>query len=164
MGSWYLIQFKRNSYKLAERNLNNQGFKTFLPVQDITSRGKSKFLTAIRPLFPGYMFVKIELDTEPWHKINSTPGVSRLICQEGLPKRVPQDIVSGLMARCDDLGKLLAPTPLERGDPVAVLTGALTKFVATVETIDSDKRIWLLMDIMGQHARVRVYPEQIRPL
>jgi len=36
MGNWYLIQFKRNSHRIAEQNLNKQGFKTFLPLQEIT--------------------------------------------------------------------------------------------------------------------------------
>ena len=164
MDNWYLVQLKRNSYRVAQRNLKQQEFKTFLPLLDFTSKNGSKFSTSIKPLFPGYMFVNIELDRSRWHKINSTIGVSRLVCQDGMPKRVPHEIVSALISRCDRFGKLLPPTVLEHGDSVTVLSGALANFVATVDTIDSDKRIWVLMDIMGQLTRVQLASEQLRLL
>ena len=164
MPNWYFIQFKRNSHIIAERNLNQQGFKTFLPLQDFTKRRGSDFLTVTKPLFPGYMFVSIRLDGALWHKINSTLGVSRLICQEGIPKRVPSEIVSALISRCDRFGKLLPHNALKRGDPVEIQSGALANFVATVENIDSNRRIWVLMDIMGQITRVQVASEQIKLL
>lgn len=164
MVNWYLIQLKRNSQKIAERNLSQQGFKTFLPLQNFTSRVGSKFSTRIKPLFPGYMFVNIELDKAPWRKINSTLGVSHLICQDGIPQIVPIEIVSALISRCDRFGRLLSPDKLEEGDSVAFLSGALANFVATVETIASEHRIWVLMDIMGQHTRVQVASDQLKIL
>ena len=164
MGNWYLIQLKRNSHRIADRNLNQQGFKTFLPLQDLTSKRGSKFLTSTKPLFPGYMFVRIKPDGAPWQKINSTLGVSRLICQQGVPRTVPTEVVSGLISRCDSLGKLLPPTAIQCGDTVEIHSGALANFLATVETIDSDRRIWVLMEIMGQITRVQVASEQVKVL
>ena len=164
MGNWYFIQFKRNSHRIAERNLNQQGFKTFLPLQDFTRNHGSEFLTISKPLFPGYMFVFIKPDEAPWHKVKSTLGVSRLICQDGVPNRVPTEIVSGLISRCDSFGRLLPPAELQRGDSVEIQSGALANFIATVENIDSDKRIWLLMDIMGQITKVQVASDQLKIL
>ncbi len=161
MDGWYLIQFKRNAQHIAERNLNQQGFKTFLPLQEFTGRKGFKFLASIKPLFPGYMFVCIKPDGALWYKINSTVGVSRLICQDGIPKRVPSEVVSGLISRCDSFGKLLPPVVLQRGDPVKVQSGALANFIATVESIDFNRRIWVLMELMGQTSRVQVSSEQI---
>jgi len=164
MENWYLIQFKRNSHRIAERNLNRQGFKTFLPLQNFTAKHGSKFSTNIKPLFPGYMFVNIKSDGVPWHRINSTIGVYRLICHDGLPRRVPDAVVSGLISRCDRFGKLLPSTLIRRGDCVEIESGALANFIATVESIDSNKRVWMLMDIMGQTTRVQVSSEQIKLL
>ncbi len=59
MNHWYLIQFKPNSHRLAERNLLRQGFETFLPMQEVTRRKASRFVNDLRPLFPGYMFVSV---------------------------------------------------------------------------------------------------------
>ena len=68
------------------------------------------------------------------------------------------------MSRCDNSGKLIAPASLKRGDSVAVISGVLADFVATVETIDSEKRIWLLMEVMGQLTKVQVASDQIRTI
>ena len=164
MSDWYLIQIKRNSYQIADRNLNQQGFKTFLPLQDVTSRRGSKFSTNIKPLFPGYMFVRAKSNGVPWQKINSTLGVSRLICQDGVPKKVPTEVVSSLISRCDTLGRLIPSNSVQCGDTVEIHSGPLANFIATVDTIDSNRRIWVLMDIMGQITRVQVKSEQVKLL
>ena len=164
MNNWYLIQFKRNSHRIAERNLNQQGFKTFLPLQNFTSRRRSEFLTSAKPLFPGYMFVRAKSNGVPWQKINSTLGVSRLICQDGVPKKVPTEVVSSLISRCDTLGRLIPSNAVQCGDTVEIHSGALANFIATVDTIDSNRRIWVLMDIMGQITRVQVASGQVKHL
>ena len=110
------------------------------------------------------MFVRIKPDGAPWQKINSTLGVTRIICQDGAPKKVPTEVVSGLISRCDSHGRLLPPAAVNHGDTVEIHSGALANFIATVETIDSKRRIWVLMDIMGQITRVQVASEQVKLL
>ena len=73
-----------------------------------------------------------------------------------------EEIVSALMSRCDSSGKLLPPESLASGDSVKILSGALANFIATVETFDSEQRIWVLMEIMGQVTRVQVALDQIK--
>ena len=67
----------------------------------ITQRHSTKFVQQTRPLLPDYMFVSFALDTMPWHKINSTVGVARLVSFDGRQKALPPDLISALMARCD---------------------------------------------------------------
>ena len=161
MNQWYLIQFKPNSHRLAERNLHRQGFQTFLPMQKITRRKASLFVNDLKPLFPGYMFVNVNSDLAPWRAINSTIGVSRLVSFVGKPKPLPLQLISGLMLRCDTSGTLLPPKSLNEGDSVEMLTGPFANFVATVDTIDPEQRIWVLMDFMGQKTRMQVTADQL---
>ena len=162
MKHWYLIQFKPNSYRLAERNLHRQGFETFLPMQKITRRKDSRFVSDLKPLFPGYMFVSVNSDLAPWRTINSTIGVSKLVSFEGKPKPLPLQLVSGLMLRCDASGALLPAKSLTEGDSVEMLTGPFANFITTVDTIDPEQRIWVLMDFMGQKTRMQVTTDQLQ--
>jgi transcriptional antiterminator RfaH len=162
MDHWYLIQFKPNSYRLAERNLHQQGFETFLPMQETTRRKASRFVSDLKPLFAGYMFVSVNSDPSPWRTINSTIGVSRLVSFDGKPKPLPLQLVSGLMLRCDASGTLLSPKSLNEGDSVEMLTGPFASFIATVDTIDPKQRIWVLMDFMGQKTRIHVTADQLQ--
>jgi transcriptional antiterminator RfaH len=162
MKHWYLIQFKPNSYRLAERNLHRQGFETFLPMQKITRRKASRFVSDLKPLFPGYMFVSVNSDLAPWRTINSTIGVSKLVSFEGKPKPLPLQLISGLMLRCDASGILLPPKSLSEGDSVEMLTGPFASFIATVDTIDPEQRIWVLLDFMGQKTRMQVTADKLQ--
>lgn len=158
---WYLVQLKPNSHSIATRNLNRQGFVTFLPLQEITRRQGTRFVSELRPLFPGYMFISLDPEASIWRKVNSTYGVTRVVSFRDKPAAVPDALVSGLIARCDDHGRMLASASLATGDEVKVVGGPFSEFVGTIETIDAEKRIWLLLEFMGQTTRIRVNANQV---
>ena len=81
MKHWYLIQFKPNSHRLAERNLRQQGFETFLPMQKITHRKISRFVNDLKPLFPGYMFVSVKSD------LDNTSNLVKFKAEQQAPRR-----------------------------------------------------------------------------
>ena len=78
------------------------------------------------------------------------------------PTPVPLDLVSQLMLRCDASGKLLPPRILKPGDQVTLSKGPFSDFVAIIETIAPDKRVWVLIEIMGGETRVAVSAGQLR--
>lgn len=160
--TWFLTQFKPNSHNIAERNLTRQGFRTFLPMQEETKRARGKFITQMRPLFPGYLFVALDMLRGDWRSVNSTYGVTRLVSFGKEPTPVPLDLVSQLMLRCDREGKLLPPKLLKPGDEVTLTKGPFTDFVATIERIAPDRRVFVLMEIMGAKTRVAVRAEHLR--
>jgi len=55
---------------------------------------------------------------------------------------------------------VLPPKLLKLGDQVALNTGPFANFVAEVEKIAPDRRVWVLMDIMGGKTRVAVGADQ----
>ena len=160
--AWFLAQLRPNCGQIAERNLTRQGFRTFLPLEQGTARRSGRFVDALMPLFPGYIFVAVQKSAGQWRTINSTYGVTRLISFGQQPAPVPLDIVSQLMLRCDAAGKLLPPRLLKPGDQVRVTAGPFAQFVAEIETIAPDRRVWVLMEIMGGQTRVAVKASQIR--
>ena len=152
---WFVIQFKPNSHYQAIKNLNRQGFKTFLPLHEITSRKASRFVKNTKPLFPGYMFVSFDKTDTKWHKIKSTYGVSSLVTFNTSLKSIPSIFVENLMKRYDSSGKLLPIKKLKKGDQVEVLNGPFANFIATVEKYEDDQRIWILMDLMGRKTKIQ---------
>jgi transcriptional antiterminator RfaH len=152
---WFILQFKCNSHHQAVKNLNRQGFETFLPLHDTTSRKSSRFINTSKPLFPGYMFVRFDRAESEWHKINNTYGVSRLITFNSIIKSIPSKFVDSLMKRYDLSGKLQPIKNFKKGDQVTVLTGPFANFIATVETYEADHRIWILMDLMGRKTKIQ---------
>ena len=160
---WYLIQFKPNSHNRASRNLNRQGFETFLPLHDTTSRISSRFINTSKPLFPGYMFIRFDKANIEWHKINNTYGVSRLITFNSIIKSIPTIFVDHLMKRYDLSWKLLPIQKLKKGDQVKVLSGPFANFIATVEEYEDDHRMWILMDLMGRKTKIHASSGALQP-
>lgn len=160
--SWFLAQLKPNCANIAYKNLKRQGFQTFLPIVEETRHRNGKFATTTQPLFPGYIFVAFDVTRGLWRIVNSTYGITRLVSFGKDPTAVPRDLVSQLMLRCGADGKLLSPKVLKPGDQVALTTGPFANFVAEVEKIAPDRRVWVLMGIMGSQARVAVGADQLR--
>ena len=159
---WFILQFKPNSHHLATKNLNQQGFETFLPFCDTTSRRASRFINTSQPLFPGYMFITFDRAEPKWHKINSTYGVSRLITFNSILKSIPNTFVNDLKKRYDLSGKLLPIKKLKKGDHVRVLKGPFANFIATIEDYEADHRIWILMDLMGRKTKIQVPSDALK--
>ena len=111
---WFILQYKPNSHHQAIKNLNRQGFETFLPLHDTTSRKLSRFENTSKPLFPGYMFIRFDRAKPEWYKINNTYGVSRLITFNSILKSIPTSFVNNLMKRYDLSGKLLPMQKLKK--------------------------------------------------
>jgi len=160
--NWFLAQLKPNCSHIAQRNLERQGYRTFLPLEDVTKQRMGKFVRSKRALFPGYIFVAFDAAQGLWRSVNATYGITSLVSFGNAPATVPQDLVTRLMGRCDDDGTLLPPKLLQPGDSVTLSLGAFSNFVAEVEAIDPDKRVWVLMDIMGRQTRVKVSADQLR--
>ena len=108
------------------------------------------------------MFVAFDPASAPWKQINCTIGVSKLVSFGAQLNPVPLNFISGLMLRCDADGKLLPSKELKKGDSVQLFAGPFTDYIAKVETIDSNQRIWVLMELMGRITRISVDSHQLQ--
>ena len=160
--TWFLAQYKPNCHEIAKRNLRRQGFRTFLPLHEETKRRAGRFTTTLRPLFNGYLFVNLDTSKGRWHAVNSTYGITKLVSFANKPQPVPEDLMSNLLLRCDDEGKILSPRTFKPGETVTVSGGPFSEFVATVETVDAGQRVWILLELMGRSTRVAVKTEMLQ--
>ncbi|MDE3080197.1 MAG: transcriptional activator RfaH [Paracoccaceae bacterium] len=159
---WYAAQLRPNGLNMALRGLARQGFELFLP--KIRSNPKRVAGTVLPwvPLFPGYLFVRFDPERPAWRAINSTRGVTRLLGHaETGPRPVPAGLVEALQLRCNENGLLTTVEDLAPGDRVRLLTGPFSDLVAEIEAIAPDRRIWLLLDLMGRKTRVGVRIEDL---
>ena len=74
---WILVYTKAKQENRANFNLQNQGFVTFLPL--ISSQKRNEKSKQTSPVFPRYIFVKIDPDLENWITIKSTLGVEKIV-------------------------------------------------------------------------------------
>lgn len=160
--AWFAVQLKPNSFRIAERSLLRQNFVFCCPkIKKMTVKfGKPR--VQISALFSGYMFIQVDKPNFNWRSISSTYGVSRVITNSlGAPSYLPSAFIKGLLKRCDAEGYILPPEILSEGDSVRFAQGALSQFIAKVERVDENKRIWLLLDILGGAREVEAKIEDL---
>ena len=122
--SWYVAQLKPNGFSKAQVNLIRQGFECFMPMRKVTTRHARKLSTALKPIFPGYIFIKFGLDNRDWRKINSTIGINKLISfRDGLPAQMPEVLIEGLLGRCDGKHILKSISDWKTGDKARMIAG-----------------------------------------
>ncbi len=154
---WCAVQVKRNCFRKAEQALAQQQIAVFCPKQRGEMRRFGKQVAQASLLFPGYFFVAIDEANPQWRAVANTVGVSRIVMKNpGVPARMPAPLLDGLMRRCDAGGFLLPPSEIQAGDNVRISSGPFSQFIATVERVEPERRVWVLLDLLGSERPVEV--------
>lgn len=130
--------------------------------------GKRQTEEVIRPFFPGYLFVQLDLADPSWAAINRTQGVKRLMCTTELrPIAVPAGVVEALMDEgragdgAIDRGSPRKFAPLARGQKVRVTIG--DRDIDTVVHMTDQERVWVLLSLFGgREVPTEVEREKVR--
>ncbi len=163
MRNWYVVYTQANSELKALNNLMRQGFHAYLPQFKKTRRHARKTDTVLRPLFPRYLFVSLDLAQDRWRSILSTYGVNNLVGNRNGPEVVPTSLVETLQSRRDDGGAIhpLRLRGYEQGDPLKVEDGVFAGNIAELAELDDDERVTVLMSLLGREVRVQLPLEAV---
>jgi transcriptional antiterminator RfaH len=157
MKTWHLVHTKPRQEARAEENLARQGYAVYLPRALVTQRRRGKPQRQVEPLFPRYLFIRLEPGVDNWAPLRSTLGVSAVVRFGADAAIVPDALVAALQAREDSAGLCdLRQAPPEAGDRVLVVEGELAGFEGIFVTTDGDARATILLDIVGRATRVRL--------
>ena len=69
---------------------------------------------------------------------------------------MPEALIASLSMRCGHVGKVVLLENFEAGQSVEMHSGPFANFIATVEQMASDARVWLLLDFMSKETRIQV--------
>jgi transcriptional antiterminator RfaH len=154
--NWLVVQIKPNSYDLAVRNLERQGFETFLPKMKATIKKENKFINKDVLVFPGYIFVGVDLQNSDWTKINSTYGVLKVLVLNNKPCKISNDVILVLKNNYEANITPIIKESLQKGDFIKFNSGPFVDLIASIENVDETNRISVLLDAMGGKRRLRL--------
>ncbi len=75
---WFAVQTLPHREAGACLQLENQGYRVFLPRIRKTRRHARKLDTVLAPFFPRYLFIILDMNRDQWRSVNGTFGVSQL--------------------------------------------------------------------------------------
>ena len=162
--TWLVAQLKPNQDKIAIRNLKNQGFEIFQPLRNITKRRNDKFVQIMAPLFPGYIFISVNMEKKNWQKVNSTVGITRLISFGQTLAFINNELIDEMK---NQFPAQINLQPIDKFDPgkiVKINYGPFTELIGKIEKAESTERIWVLLNLLGNLTRVSVHSKTLSSL
>jgi transcriptional antiterminator RfaH len=157
MKHWYLVKTKSKQENIAILNLENQNFHVYCPF--VLIRNKNEVL------FPGYIFIQLDKDTQNWSPIRSTKGVLYFV-RFGLSyAKIPDNIIEFIKTnQLNTAEKLKNINKFKPGDKVQITDGVFKNCIAIFKSYKSDERVILLMNILGQQQKLTIKQESFNAL
>ena len=146
---WFVARVLAHQENRAQFNLDRLGFRSFLPRMRGTVRHARRVRDTLNPLFPGYIFVIIDLSKHRWRSINGTFGVASLIMGAEQPMPVPPHVIEALVASCESRGVVRFDDSLEIGQKVRILSGPFAETLCSLAHLNDRGRVRVLLEIMG---------------
>jgi transcriptional antiterminator RfaH len=160
---WYAIHTKPYREEQAASNIGRLGLDVFLPKM---KKEKPAFgrRTTLKPLFPGYIFARF-CPSPYLHSIRYARGVNRIVCADGSPIPVDDEIISIIRSRVDEDGFVnLASCELKKGQDVLINDGPLQGLVGIFDPDLSDgDRAAILFTTVEYQLRVLVEKSSLTP-
>ena len=153
---WYVVQTHRHSESLAEQNLRQQNFATYLPKRQRTVRHARKIRTTAGAYFDCYLFVSLDIQKRSWSPINSTVGVRKLVMSHSAPVPVPHGVVESLISATDENGILRPASLLHPGTRIRIVAGVFADQLGILDHVGRSGAVRILMNIMNRAVAIHI--------
>lgn len=171
LGQWYSVQVMPGHENKVKTHLENRGkligdkgnlHKVVVPTERVEEVKRGSRRTSNRKLFPGYIFVNIdlynennELIEEPWYLVKDTPGVKGFVGGDK-PIRMSNDEITGLLKYLQSIeNKILPKTVYAIGDTLSITDGPFKGLTGVVEKTETDSsKITVSVNIFGRSTMV----------
>lgn len=135
--------------KVKIENLGDIIGRILVPTERIKRVKQGQQKTAERKLYPGYVFVEMDLNSDgtvqerAYYLFKDTQGVGDFIGQRNKPSPMdPKDVEKMLaVAEKQESGAAAVKVEFKKGDPIKVKEGPFENFEGTVDEIFPDKGV-----------------------
>lgn len=154
---WYALRSKPREEDAVWRQLRSENIEVFYPrirVNPVNPRSKK-----IKPYFPGYMFVCIDLEQTGVSRFQWMPHTLGLVSFGGEPSHVPDNLIIEMRKRIVEIaeagGELF--DGLHSGDNVRISSGPFQGYEAIFDTrLPGSERVRVLLELLSNKRRVPI--------
>ncbi len=133
MTSWHVIRSKPNKDSLLFKQLQAHGFETYFPQLNIKPVNPRASKT--QPYFPGYLFVKLDLQATGFSLLQWMPYSLGLLRFGGDAALLPDELIHTIQKQLTDSAtKTLTSPAIQRGQRVTIEHGPFAGYHAIFDT------------------------------
>ena len=166
MKYWHLLMTKPREDERAESHLLNQDYELFRPmIRQFKIQG-GKQVAVTEPLFPRYLFIRLDDVLGNWSKIRSTRGVAKMVRFTDMPAKVPDSLIEELRSQCieDNIIDTTKDRPFvfEKGDEIEITEGSFRGLKAIIKAQVAEDRVLLLLNLLGKEQELEISLNQVK--
>jgi transcriptional antiterminator RfaH len=154
MEAWHVLHAKPHKERQVADYLRAKKlavYLPFVPVNPVNPRAAH-----LRPFFPGYLFVKVDLAVYGLSALQWTPGLNRLLQFDDQPASVPDHFIAELKRRVERIQAAggLKLSALKPGARVRITDGPFAGYEALFDARLADNdRVRVLLEMIQQTQR-----------
>lgn len=153
-GNWYALYTYPRHEKLVAQQIERRNISCFLPLYRSVRRWKDRRKELELALFPGYVFVNIELQDRL--QVLKVPGAVRLVTFNGKPAALPHHEIESLRNRQSSFGAVLPHPYLRVGRRVRVRSGPMQGLEGIIRRSKDKCRVVFSLDLIMRSVAVEV--------
>ena len=159
---WYAVQTQPNRENLALEHLKRQGFSVWMPLCERIIRHARKSKRVRRPLFPGYLFINLDVETAQWRSINGTIGCNRIVSFGQWPAPVAAQFIDALQNIEANEGLVAVNVgALLPGQDVEILPGSMAGTIAKLLSLEAGDRVTVFLNMLGHFVWGKILREHV---
>ncbi len=159
---WYVVHTKLGNEHRVETNLSNQEIEVFLPLLESFGYSSGKMVQKIKPLFPNYLFAKLDIDLH-YYKVKWTRGVNKILGNGSGPLPISEKVIQTIKERMGENNLVRLDDGLMQGTVVQFTSGPFKDLMGVFDKKMSDgKRVKVLLNLIGVDVPVQVSRYQIK--
>jgi len=154
---WYALRSKPRKEIVVWRQIKAQGIENFFPVIKVNPVNPRSHKQ--RAYFPGYLFVKVDLDELGFSKFKFMPHTLGLVSFDNEPATVPENLIFEIKKRVGEINLAGGEVfdGLESGDRVLINEGPFKDYPAIFDArLPGSERVRVLLEILGNQRQIPV--------
>ena len=161
--AWYVLHTRSRFENTTREGLTKKTIEVMLPKILVPSQRRDRRIMLRIPMFPGYLFVKTNLNPTHHLEILKTVGAVRLIGNRQGPLPVPPETIESLRIISSVEQQVTTGTRFKKGEQVVVVKGPFTGVIGIFSHYRGKDRIIVHIEALGQFAAVEVDETDIEP-
>ena len=166
MNYWYVMRSKPRKEALLRERLRFQSIEVYLPsirVSPVNPRARKE-----QPFFPGYLFIRLDLEKISISELGRVPGSIGLVCYGGEPAYVGDSLIREIQKQVEEITDL-TDNYIDRfrpGDWVVINDGPFATYKAMFDCrLSGSDRVRVLLELLkDQKMRLELSGRQLQLL
>ncbi len=171
-GQWFVVHTlssrERKVRDTIQRQLTQSDelpvYEVFVPTENVSEFRQGKQFVRTRLLFPGYLWVRMDLynengsvDDKAWYFIRNVQGVLGFLGSSNHPEPIPEYEVAELKRQSSNESDVKPKVTYEIGETVRIKDGSFENFEGVVQEIDHERgKLRLMVSIFGRSTPVEL--------